>query len=54
MEMSLSLWQQPAADEEVAGGGDAELNSGPLLSYETRVGAAKILMELEMFDVSEI
>lgn len=51
IEKSLSLWQHPGGE----GGGkeDDEMMAGPNLSYEGRVGAAKILVELEMLDEAE-
>ncbi|XP_003728431.2 probable assembly chaperone of rpl4 [Strongylocentrotus purpuratus] len=52
MKKSLSLWQYLEGDGE-GGGSNDDIIVEPILSYENRIGAAKILMELEMWDESE-
>lgn len=51
MKKSLSLWQHLVGDGE-GGGPSDDIIVEPILSYDNRIGAAKILMELEMWDVS--
>ncbi|XP_071491486.1 uncharacterized protein [Diadema antillarum] len=51
IEKSVSLWQQ--ADVDRIRGEETDEEAGRILAYESRVGAAKILMELESFDVAE-
>ncbi|XP_041478817.1 probable assembly chaperone of rpl4 [Lytechinus variegatus] len=53
MKKSLSLWQHMEGDGEGGGAKDDDIVAEPVLSYENRIGAAKILMELEMWDESE-